>query len=130
MPGQGGRIQVTGLKEAVKNTRQFGDKGTQDAIKKANFEAAVTLIEAALPRVPVLTGRLKTTLKPSRTLSYAAARAGSAQVPYAGPIHWGWGRKHIKPQPFFAEALGYTYEKILAKYEYDMEQALKKYELR
>jgi hypothetical protein len=130
MPGQGGRIQVTGLKEAVRHTREFGDKGTQDAIKKANFDAAVTLIEAALPRVPVRTGRLRASLKPARAVGYAAARAGSARVPYAGPIHYGWGRKHIKPQPFFAEALGYTKDEILAKYERDMEQALKKYQLR
>jgi hypothetical protein len=34
----------------------------------------------------------------------AVVRAGRAAVPYAGPIHWGWRKHHIKAQPWLYEA--------------------------
>lgn len=146
MAGQSGTIQVNGLNEAIRNVKTFGDKGTEQAVKQANFDAAKVLVKAALPLVPRRTGKLAGTVKPVRSLKYAAVRAGSPSVTYAGPIHWGWavvGASHkgkltpngprrfrnIKPQPFFAKAYGYSKEEILDNYERLMKQALKKYNL-
>jgi hypothetical protein len=143
---QSGIIQVDGLNEAIRNVKTFGDKGTEAAVKQANYDAAMVLVKAALPLVPRRTGKLAGTVKPVRSLKYAAVRAGSPNVPYAGPIHWGWavvGASHkgkltpssprrfrnIPPQPFLAEAYGYTRAEILDNYENLMRQALKKYNL-
>jgi HK97 gp10 family phage protein len=130
MPEQGTRIEVTGLKENIRDLKKFGDTESLIAVKKANYEAAELLVRAALPLVPRRTGKLAGSLKPTRTQMYAGARAGSTSVPYAGPIHWGWFRRHIKPQPFFAKAFGYNKEQILEKYKKDMEAALAKSNLR
>jgi hypothetical protein len=139
-----GGIQAEGLREAIRDAKALGldTKG----FNEANYEAAVTLIAAARPLVPVRSGRLLATLKPAKTKTYAAARAGTTKVPYAGPIHWGWaivGASHkgkltaggprsyrnIAPQPFFAKALGYTYEEILKNYDNAMKRLIVKHNL-
>lgn len=136
MPAPGGRIEVKGLNEAIKNTRAFGDTGTQDAIKKANYEAAQTLVSAAKPLAPSRTGKLAGSIRANKTLRYAAVTIGNARVKYAGPIIFGWFydkeyfiQKNIKPNYFTYRALGYNKDKILGKYQKDMEAALKKYQL-
>jgi hypothetical protein len=143
-----GAIQADGLQSLYKSLQAVGADKTE--IAEANRAAAITLIEAALPRVPVLTGRLKASLKPGteKGLQNAAvARAGNnGRLGYAAPIHWGWavvGAKHrgkltptsnrrfrnIEPQPFFSEALGYTYEEIIRNYNYNMQKLVNKYGL-
>jgi hypothetical protein len=37
-------------------------------------------------------------------------------VPYANPIHWGWFKRNIKPQPFFVKALGITRDEVYQTY--------------
>jgi hypothetical protein len=134
MGNRGGQIQVTGLRETVRSLKELGEDITP--IKDANIEAANMLIGAANPLVPVRSGALLASLKPSRTTMYAEARAGSARVPYAGPIHWGWfmdkktgRRRNIRPQPFFIQALKLTYAQIIDTYEKNMDKAIKKHNL-
>lgn len=129
-----GSIQVEGLQQTIRELQALGEDKAE--IQEANLAAARTLIAAAVPLVPVLTGNLRSTLKPAKTTNYAAARAGSARVPYANPIHWGWAksaktgqRKNIKPQPFFARALGYTKAEIIANYDKKMQQLIDKHKL-
>jgi hypothetical protein len=137
-----GQIGVEGLTRIRKDLDALG--ADKQEIIEANYQAAVTLIDAARPLVPVLSGRLVSTLKPSKTQASAAANAGSGRrVPYANPIHWGWsivGAKtksrlrpgtvrNIRPQPFFAKALGYTKQEIIDNYEKDMQQLINKYGL-
>jgi hypothetical protein len=141
----GGAIQAEGLGQLRRSLKAVGADKTE--IADANYEAAATLIRAALPRVPVLTRSLKTSLRPARTQGSAVARAGNnGRLGYAAPIHWGWARvgashrgvltpngvgafRNIEPQPFFSEALGYTYQEILANYEKNMQGLVNKYGL-
>jgi hypothetical protein len=138
----GGAIQAEGLGQLRKSLKAVGADKTE--IAEANFQAAQTLIRAALPRVPVLSGRLKSSLRPARTQGSAVARAGNnGTLGYAAPIHWGWSVvgprtksrlrpgsiRNIEPQPFFSEALGYTYEEIIANYNRDMQNLVNKYGL-
>lgn len=140
-----GAIQAEGLRDLQRSLKSVGADKTE--IAQANYEAAETLIRAALPRVPVLSGRLKTSLRPARTQGSAVARAGNnGRLGYAAPIHWGWARvgsshkgvltpngkgafRNIEPQPFFSEALGYTYQEILANYNRNMQGLVNKYGL-
>lgn len=119
-------IQIEGLRRTVKDLQTLG--ADKSAIIDANYGAAETLIKEAKPLVPVRSGLLAATLKPAKTAGYAAARAGTAKVPYANPIHWGWSydakrgtRKNIKPSPFFIRALGYTRAEIIANYDRQMQ---------
>jgi hypothetical protein len=138
----GGAIQAEGLGQLQRSLKAVGADKTE--IAEANFQAAQTLIRAALPLVPVLSGRLRGSLKAGRAQSQAEARAGNnGRLGYAAPIHWGWSVvgpktksrlrpgtiRNIEPQPFFSEALGYTYEEIIANYNRDMQNLVNKYGL-
>lgn len=145
MAQQGGYIALDGIKEVNRSLKAMGEDTS--GVKKANVQAANTLIRAALPLVPVRSGRLKATLRPVNALNYAAARAGIGSVPYAGPIHWGWARvgarhkgklrpggprsfRNVPPQPFFKDALGYTYEEIMENYVRNMDAIITKHKLK
>jgi hypothetical protein len=136
-----GRIDVEGLKQLNRDLKSL--EVDRAEIIQSNVDAAETLIKAAIPLVPTLTGALRSTLKPAKVQNFAEARGGSARVPYANPIHWGWsivGPRHkgtltpgtvrnIEPQPFFSKALGYTKDEIIANYERDMQNLINKYGL-
>jgi len=138
----GGAIEAEGFGQLQRSLKAVGADKTE--IAEANFQAAQTLIRAALPRVPVLSGRLRGSLKAGRAQGQASARAGNnGTLGYAAPIHWGWSVvgaatksrlrpgtiRNIEPQPFFSEALGYTYQEIVANYNRDMQNLVNKYGL-
>jgi hypothetical protein len=117
-------IKVAGLKQAIKALQAVGVPA--DEIKTANANAAELVLAAARPLVPVRSGRLVGTLRVGKALNKATVSAGRASVPYANPIHWGWFKKHIQPQPFFVKALGYTREEVYANYFRELDSLIKK----
>jgi hypothetical protein len=50
--------------------------------------------------------------------------AGSASVPYAGPIHWGWPDRHIPAQPWIAAAAQDTQSQWLSEYQDALDQII------
>jgi hypothetical protein len=130
----GGSVRVEGLRETIKQLEALGADKTE--IVNANFQAAEILRRAALPNVPVRTGKLRSTLRSSKAKGYAQVAIGNARVVYANPIHWGWFydkewfiQKNIKPNLFLYRALGQTLDEILIKYDQDMQQLIDKYGL-
>lgn len=123
MPEQAG-IKVAGLKQALKALQEIGVPAEE--IKQANADAAELVLQAARPLVPVRSGKLLGTLRAGKALGKATVSAGRASVPYANPIHWGWYKKHIQPQPFFVKALGYTREEVMATYFRQLEGLIDK----
>jgi hypothetical protein len=130
----GGSVRVEGLRETIKQLEALGADKTE--IVNANFQAAEILRRAALPNVPVRTGKLRSTLRSSKAKGYAQVAIGNARVVYANPIHWGWFydkewfiQKNIKPNLFLYRALGQTLDEILVKYDQDMQQLIDKYGL-
>ena len=107
-------IKVAGLRKALKALQEVGVPA--DEIKAANAQAGETVLAAARPLVPVRSGRLLNTLRIGRAMNKVTVSAGRASVPYANPIHWGWFKRNIKPQPFFVKALGYTREEVYQNY--------------
>ena len=123
MPEQAG-IKVAGLKQALKALQEIGVPAEE--IKQANADAAELVLQAARPLVPVRSGKLLGTLRAGKALGKATVSAGRASVPYANPIHWGWYKKHIQPQPFFVKALGYTREEVMKTYFRQLEGLIDK----
>ena len=118
-------MQQAGLK--VKNLRQVNQAlkavGVPKAeIKKAGLESAQNVIREAKSLVPVRSGKLRDSIRLSATAaSKITIRAGNNRtsksgVPYANPIHWGWFKRNIKPQPFFVKALGLTRDEVYRNY--------------
>jgi hypothetical protein len=124
--GRGGAVEIDGLVSTIRTMKALGDSDA--TIKEALKQAAETMAAASRDTVPDRTGKLKRSIRTSATARGAFVIAGGKAVPYANPIHWGWFRdrkserarksprgyvnKNIKPNPFFAKALGYTRTEI------------------
>lgn len=108
-------IKVTGLKSSLKALQAIGVDAAD--IKTAGNEAGEIVAREARNLVPVRTGRLRNTIRTSKALNKVSVSAGNnGKVPYANPIHWGWFKRNIKPQPFFVKALGITRDEVYKNY--------------
>jgi len=108
-------IKIKGLKSGVKALQSIGVPAAE--IKAAGTNAGEIVASEARGLAPVRTGRLRDTIRVSKSLNKVSVSAGNGgKVPYANPIHWGWYKKHIKPQPFFIKALGLTRDEVYRNY--------------
>jgi hypothetical protein len=116
--GQNG-VKVRGLNQAIRSLRELGVPDQE--IKDAGSQAGELVAAEARSLVPVKTGNLRDSIRVSKTLRKVTASAGNNRtsksgIPYANPIHWGWFKRNIKPQPFFVKALGLTRDQVFRAY--------------
>jgi HK97 gp10 family phage protein len=108
-------IKVKGLKSSIKALQAIGVEATE--IKSAGNEAGEIVAREARNLVPVRSGNLRNSIRVSKALNRVSVSAGNnGKVPYANPIHWGWFKRNIKPQPFFIKALGITRDEVYQNY--------------
>lgn len=112
-------IKVRGFNQAVRSLRELGVP--DDEIKRAGSESGELVANEARTLVPVRTGKLRDSIRVSKTLRKVTIQAGNNRktksgIPYANPIHWGWFKRNIKPQPFFVKALGITRDEVFRNY--------------
>ena len=108
-------IKVKGLRSSIKALQAIGVDPAE--IKLAGNEAGEIVAREARNLVPVRSGRLRNTIRASRALNKVTVSAGNnGKVPYANPIHWGWFKRNIKPQPFFTKARGITRDEVYQNY--------------
>ena len=117
-------VRVEGLGALVRELKRAGE--SIDDLKEANQAAGRIVLDAAEARVPRRTGRLAASGRVNRAAKKAEVRFGSARVPYAAPIHWGWAKRHIKPHPFVTDAAEATQPAWLAEYERELQKVLNK----
>ena len=108
-------IKVKGLKQSIQALQAIGVPDAE--IKAAGTRSGELVANEARGLVPVRTGALRNSIRVSRALRKVSISAGNnKRVPYANPIHWGWFKRNIKPQPFFAKALGLTRDEVYKTY--------------
>jgi hypothetical protein len=121
-------VKVKNLREINKALAAVGVP--KDAIKDAGKESGELVASEARTLAPVRTGALRDSIRVGATargkITVLAGnnRSSSSGVPYANPIHWGWFKRHIRPQPFFVTALGYTRSEIYDNYFKQMEKLI------
>jgi hypothetical protein len=113
--GQPDVIKVEGLKELSRALKRM--EGNVQDLTAVNRDAAGLVASRAMSRAPVRSGRLKKSIRAGASKSRGYVAAGRKLVPYAGPIHFGWHRRHIVPNPFIYEALDERHDEVVAKYE-------------
>ncbi|CAB4135447.1 Bacteriophage HK97-gp10, putative tail-component [uncultured Caudovirales phage] len=121
-----GKLGITGLADVNKALRSMS-KDTRDSMKETHKRAAEIVIQGAKRYVPVVTGRLAASIRNSSTQRMGRVRVGSASVPYAGPIHFGWPARQIKPQPFIYDALDGRRAEVAAVYVKRIDELTVKY---
>lgn len=125
----GGRLEIEGLREITRDLRALS-KDSRDDMKDTHRKAGEIVAVAAKPLAPVLTGRLSSTIVSAPTQRQGRVRIGrGASVPYAGPIHFGWPARRIKPQAFIYEALDGRRDEVLQAYARRMDQLITKHDL-
>jgi hypothetical protein len=128
MPKDFAKVEITGLNDVLRDLRRLKEKDTLLAIKAANFEAAKVVAKQAGIDVPVRRGTLQRSIKPGATQKTGFVKAGSAvRVPYAGPIHFGWFRRHILPQPFLYKALDKRIGEVYAAYTKQIDKVIERF---
>ena len=121
-------VKVKNLREINKALAAIGVP--KEAVKDAGKESGELVANEARSLVPVRTGNLRNSIRVGATargkITILAGnnRTSKSAVPYANPIHWGWFKKHIRPQPFFVRALGYTRSEIYDNYFKQMEKLI------
>ena len=113
-------IKVKNLKEITKALKAIGVPN--EAVKAAGKESAEAVMTEARSLVPVRSGKLRDSIRLASnargrvTIQAGNNRTSKSGVPYANPIHWGWFRRGIKPNPFFSKALGLTRDEVYQNY--------------
>lgn len=126
-------VDVENLKEIQAAIRELGDAELRKQLREANRSVSQIVVDAALPNVPVRTGRLRQSVKAQATATAAYGKAGSpARVPYAAAIHWGEGSgnvnattgatfgrpaRNIRGRPFLWDAADLVLNRAVAEYE-------------
>lgn len=118
-------VQVEGARELRRTLRKAGDD--LDDFKSVHREIGGIVVDSARPKTPRgFTGRLEASVRASGTKTAAVVRAGKARVPYAGPIHWGWPARNIRPQPWLTDAASQTEPRWTNAYMKHVERVLDK----
>jgi hypothetical protein len=102
MAGLDGGVRIEGLNRFVRDMQALGLE--VDDLKGAFAGIAAEGARLASSFAPHRTGALARSVRGNRAKNKAVVAAGRARVPYAGPINYGWPRRHIKPALFMQRA--------------------------
>lgn len=106
--------EIEGLRELRKALKETGDDLAD--LREANRSAGELVVHEAWRHVPVRSGALRDTIRTAAQLGFALVRSGTARVPYAGPIHFGWAAHGIEPNPFLYDAVDARQQEVVDTY--------------
>lgn len=125
MPRASGSFSDVRVEGGAKLRRELrAAAGDLDDLKDANAAAADYVAGIARSRAPVRTGALRATIRGNRAAGRATVSSGSATVRYAGPIHWGWPKRNIKPNRFIWDTAQEYRDEWLPTYEENVQNIL------
>jgi hypothetical protein len=97
-------VEIEGLNKLLRALEKLDEEAKQ-SFKDVGGRVGKLVAEQAREEVPVLSGNLRKTIRAVNTGRGAKVRAGTARVPYAGPIHFGWGSRNIRQNRFLYRAV-------------------------
>lgn len=129
--GRSGQVKIEGLSKVRRDLKKLSEDVDYRAMEflPVNKTIADAVAGDAKSYVPFLTGTLSGTIRAAATKTSARVKAGYKSVPYAGPIHFGWPARFIKPQPFFYDAIDKRRGEIQERYDDLVKKLIKKYDL-
>jgi len=125
-------IKIEGLSKLQRDLRKLSTDAldlNKTEFLETNKQVAEIIISETKKYVPVLSGALAAAVRNASTKKSAKVRAGSAAVLYAGPIHFGWPSRSIRPNPFIYEAIDSRRDEVKDRYENLVEKLITKYDL-
>ena len=73
---------------------------------------------------PKVSGALAGSIRASRLAGGISVKAGSAGIPYANPIHWGWPARNIEASLFLTNAASQSEPEWTAFYEQELDKII------
>lgn len=127
-----GMLRIEGVREVTRSMRNL-DIDTKTELKPVHLKAAQIVADAAAQRAPRRTGRLRDSVRATARVTGGRVAFGGGRgrmgIEYGGPIHFGWPRRNIKPQPFVYDVLDERRQKVLTVYEKEMTKLIKRHDL-
>ena len=120
-------ISIQGVKEVTDSLNKMA-RDLESNIE-LNKELSTTLSQKASALAPKLTGALASSVVGNPSAEKAQIMAGSAAVPYAGVIEYGWPDRNIDAQPYLNPAVNDNMGYIIEKYNDSIQKAIKQYDL-
>ena len=126
-------VKIEGLSKLHRDLRKLSTDAldlNKEEFLETNKRVAEIIIGESKKYVPVLTGALAQSVRNASTKKSAKVRAGNVGVPYAGPIHFGWPSRGIRPNPFFYDAIDNRRDEVRDRYVDLVDKLTVKYNLR
>jgi hypothetical protein len=126
-------VKIEGLSKLQRDLRKLSTDAldlNKEEFLETNKRVAEIIIGESKKYVPVLTGALAQSVRNASTKKSAKVRAGNVGVPYAGPIHFGWPSRGIRPNPFFYDAIDNRRDEVRDRYVDLVDKLTIKYNLR
>lgn len=120
-------FSIDGVKE-VQTSLDKIEKNIRENLA-LNKELSSTIAQKASALAPRLTGALASSVVGNPSAEKAQIVAGSAAVPYAGVIEYGWPAKNKQAKPYLNKAVNDNLIYIIQKYEDSIKDIVKKYDL-
>ena len=120
-------ISIQGVKEVTDSLNKLS-KDLESNIE-LNKELSTTLSQKASALAPRLNGALASSVVGKPSAEKAQILAGSAAVPYAGVIEYGWPDRNIDAKPYLNPAVNDNMGYIIEKYNDSIQKAIKQYDL-
>jgi hypothetical protein len=125
-----GSVRVEGLNKVRRDLKKLAsDVDYGDQFLAVNKTLADAVAGDSKNYVPVLTGSLSGSIRSAASAKSGRVKAGHKAVPYAGPIHFGWPARFIKPQPFVYDAIDKRRTEIKDRYEKLIEKLIRENDL-
>lgn len=104
------------------------DDGLSD-LKGVHKDVASIAATGAAARAPVVSGRLKATIRAAGTKTAGIIRVGSkARAPHAGPINYGWQKRNIAPSYFLNDGAQATEPRWVPVYQNHLTRLIERIE--
>lgn len=116
-------FRVEGLGPLVRDLQRLGLEVSD--LKDAFGAIAAEGARHVQAHIPTLTGQLASTTRGNRAKSKAVVRVGSAAVPYAGAINYGWAARNIAPSGFLQDGDQEMRPIALQRLEADINQKIR-----
>lgn len=116
-------IRIEGMRDLRRELAKVGDD-MPARLKVVAKLAADEVAGTARTLAPRRSGALIGTIRTGVTQRSATVKAGGRRAPYAPPIHFGWHRRHIAPQPFLYRALDRQRDEVIEKFTKALQQLI------
>lgn len=120
-------ISIQGVKEVTDSLKRMARD--LESNLDLNKELSTNLSQKASAMAPRLTGALASSVQGNPSAEKAQILAGSAAVPYAGVIEYGWPAKNKEARPYLNPAVQNNMGYIIEKYNDSIKKAIKQYDL-